>query len=256
MQKNIKKEFLDKQVAAFAKSGKWNKLFSRQRKIIELVRKYGNKEDYILDVGCYDGAILKVLEKEGYRHLYGVDFSETAKRSFEKTSVNFASCDVEQEKIPFREKFDVVIFSDVLSVLFSPQTVLFDLKKSLSPRAKIIFSTPNAGWFLNGILFAFLPSKLFLSTAFGPWGNIYHFTFYGARKIAKNLKYNVVELSGGRMDNYAFKSGLKKVLYNLFVLIIYPLVLVYPQLFSAHIFGVFENTSGKLLSKNRFELGN
>ena len=150
----------------------------------------------------------------GYRNLYGIDFSEVSRKSFLRTKIKFSSCDVEKGKIPFRKKFDVVIFSDVLGCLFSPQTVLYDIRKYLTPRGKIIFSTPNAGYFLNWILLTFLPSKLFLSTSFGPWGNVYHFTFYKVRLMARELGYRIVSLKGGKIDNYAFKSGIKRLVFD------------------------------------------
>ena len=102
----------------------------------------------------------------------------------------------------------------------------------------------------------FFPSKLFISTAFGPLGHTYHFTFFQVRKIASNLKFKIVELSGGKNDNYVFKKGLKKIIFDLFLVLTQPLALVYPQIFSDHIFGVFKNTQSTLLDKNRFELGN
>lgn len=255
MNNNIKKEFIDRQVKAFTKGGDLGGLIGRHKKIVELALKYASKDDHILDVGCFDGRILKALGKEGYQNLYGVDFSETSKKSFVKSSIHFASCDIENEEIPFRKKFDIVIFSDVLPCVFSPQTVLFDIKKRLSENAKIILSVPNAGWFLNGFLLSFFPSKLFLSTTFGPWGITSYFTFYHLRKISQNLRFKIIELTGAKIDNYAFKKGVKKILFDFFVLVTYPLVLLYPQLFSAHIFGVFQNTQARLTNDKRFELG-
>ncbi len=253
--KNIKKEFIDAQIAAFSQNSRQNELLIRHQKIISLICKYVPVDATILDIGCYDGVILKALEKKGYQHLYGIDFSETSKKSFAKTSIHFAQCDVEQEAIPFNKKFDLVIFTDVLEHFFSPQSVLFELKKKLAPDAKIIFSVPNAGWFLNGFLLSFLPSKLFLSTAFGPWGHTYQFTFYQASKMAGNLKFKLIELTGTKMDNYAFKTGFKKAAYDVFSTMQYLPALAYPQIFSAHIFGVFQNTSAQLTKKAHFELG-
>ena len=252
---NTKKEFLDKQVAAFSGGCDNNKLLTRHKIIIDIITKFSNKDDNILDIGCFDGKILNTLRKNGYKNLYGVDFSDASKSSFKNTSIHFASCDIEKEEIPFNRKFDVVIFTDVLEHLFSPQTTLYDLRKKMNKDARIIFSVPNAGWIVNGILLSFFPSKLFISTAFGPWGHTYHFTFFQVRKIASNLKFKIVKLSGGKNDDNVFKKGLKKIIFDLFLILIHPLALVYPQIFSDHIFGVFQNTQSTILNKNRFELG-
>jgi len=256
MKNNTKKEFLDKQVMAFSGNNRNSNLLTRHKIIINIITKFSKRDDNILDIGCFDGKILNTLKKNGYKSLYGVDFSDKSKNSFQDTSIHFASCDIEKEEIPFNKKFDVVIFADVLEHLFSPQTTLYDLRKKMNKNAKIIFSVPNAGWIVNGILLSFFPSKLFISTAFGPWGHTYHFTFFQVRKIAGKLKFKIVKLSGGKNENNVFKRGLKKVIFDLFLVLTYPLVLVYPQIFSDHIFGVFRNTDSTLSDNNRFDLGN
>lgn len=249
---NIKKEIFDRQVLAISRKGEKKELLNRHKKILNLILKNSIKDDYVLDIGCFDGKILKVLEQKGYKNLYAVDFSETSKKSFKKTSIHFSTYDIERDRIPFGNKFDIIIYTDVLEHLFSPQTTLFNIKKNLSKDGKIIFSVPNAGWFLNGILLSFLPSKLFLSTSFGPWGHTYNFTFYQVRKIAWKLCFNILQLSGGRMDNYVFDRGFKKHLYDAFLYILYFPALVWPQVFSDHIFGVLRNTSNKLSVEARF----
>lgn len=253
---NIKKEIFDRQVSILSKKGGDGKLLNRHKKVLNLIFENCNRNDYILDVGCFDGKILKTLEQKGYKNLYGVDFSETSKKSFKNTSIHFATYDIERDKIPYNRKFNAVIYTDVLEHVLSPQTILFDIKKNLSEDGKIFFSVPNAGWILNGLLLSFLPSKLFLSSAFGPWGHTYHFTFYQIRKIANNLGFTINNLSGGRMSNYIFKKGLKKILYDLFLFCVSLLALFWPQVFSDHIFGVFRNTPKKLKMGARLELEN
>lgn len=228
---NIQKEFIDRQIEEFADVGEAGEILNRHNKMVEFVLKHSKKDDHILDIGCFDGKMLKALEARGYINLYAIDFSQVASKSFTGTKIHFAACDIEHESIPFKQKFDVVIMSDVLEHLFSPQTTLFDIKKSLVPDARVIYSVPNAGWFMNGFLLTFLPSKLFLSTAFGPWGHAHQFTFYEARKMAQSLGFNVLELSGGKMDNYVFKSGMKKVLFDLFIRVSNPLSQLFPQAF-------------------------
>lgn len=240
---NIKKEIFDRQVLEFSKIQGDGQLLERHKKIIKLILKNSRKDDYILDVGCFDGKILKALEKEGYTNLFGVDFSEVSQKSFKDTNIHFAAYDIESDEIPFNNNFDVVVYTDVLEHLPSPQTTLFDIRKKLSKKGKIIFSVPNAGWFLNGLLLSFLPSKMFLSTAFGPWGHTYHFTFYSVKKIAKNLNFDLIEISGGKMKNYIFKKGIRKIFYDFFTAGTSLMSAFYPQIFSDHIFGVFQKTS-------------
>jgi hypothetical protein len=45
------------------------------------------------------------------------------------------------------------------------------------------------------------------------------------------------------MDNYVFNKGIKKMIYSLFLIVLYPLTFIWPEIFSDHIFGVLENTN-------------
>ncbi len=250
------KEFVDAQVAIFRNTDRSeNVLLNKHKIVIELLKKYSRADDRILDIGCSDGKILKELEKLGYKKLFGIDIQEWSNTALLGTQVDYKMCDIEKERIPFRGKFDVIIFTDVLEHLFSPNTVLFDVRSYLSENGKIIFCYPNAGWFFNGILLTFFPSKLFISTAFGPWGHTHQFTFYETKQIAKRLCYKILQLRGGKMDNYAFKAGLKKVIYDLFVELSIGMIKYWPSVFSAHIFGVFVKTKRNPSLQSRFDLG-
>jgi 2-polyprenyl-3-methyl-5-hydroxy-6-metoxy-1,4-benzoquinol methylase len=253
---NIKKMFIDNQVHEFKKNEPTDiGMINKHHIVLEMIKKHSKTSDRILDVGCSDGKILKSLMADGYTKLYGVDIQEDANHAFDDTKIHFASCDFENEEIPFAGKFDLIIISDVLEHTFSPQTVLYDLRPKLGPAGKIVFSMPNAGWFANGILLTFFPSKLFVSTAFGPWGHTHQFTFYEVKKMTNVLKYKILELKGGKLDNYAFKVGIKKLLFDMFVRITSPLARKWPVLFSAHIFGVIEVTSNSPALKDRFDSG-
>ncbi|OGD84983.1 hypothetical protein A2618_02565 [Candidatus Collierbacteria bacterium RIFOXYD1_FULL_46_26] len=253
---STKKQFVDRQVAEFtAKDPGTGELIKKHLTVLDMVREYSHPNSYVLDVGCSNGKILKSLSKVGYQHLYAVDIQDKSVSAFRGTNIHFRALDVEQERLPFKAKFDVIIFSDVLEHFFSPQTVLYDLLPSLSPHGKIIFSVPNSGWFVNGPLLTFFPAKLFVSTAFGPWGHTYHFTFFQVQKLASNLKLKIRELTGGPLDNYAFKTGLKKLGFDLFAAASFPLLRKWPNIFSAHIFGVLEKSNKKLNAKARFDVG-
>lgn len=256
MKKSPQKEFVDAQVAAFrANDNSENVMINKHKIVLGMVLNNSKPSDRVLDIGCSDGKILRELDRQGYKNLHGVDIQEWAKTSLVGTKIKYRECDIERESIPYRGVFDVIIISDVLEHLFSPQSVLFELKKKLSPKGKIYFCMPNAGWFLNGILLTFLPQKLFVSTAFGPWGHTHQFTFFEVKQIARRLKYKLHTLKGGRLDNYAFKTGIKKILFDLFVTLSEPLATRFPSIFSAHIFGIYQNSGQTPPPSARYDLG-
>lgn len=240
MKNNTRKEIFDKRIIELSKEGENNKLLNRHIKILKYLYRYCEKEDHILDIGCYDGKILKELENKGYQNLYGSDFSEKSKLSFNNSKIHFSLYDIENDKVPFNNKFDVVIYTDVLEHLYSPERVLENIKHYLNDNGKIFISVPNAGFFLNGLLLSFFPSKLYFSTAFGPWDHIYHFTFYDIKRMSKKLGFKILILEGGKMDNYIFNSGIKKYIFEFLLLILQPLTYLLPSLFSDHIFVVLQ----------------
>lgn len=253
----LKKEFIDTQVRTFLQETPHGLGFLHRHQVVfDLIARYAQKNARIVDIGCQEGKMLKELAARGYTDLHGIDIQEWSHESLTKSGIDYRVCDIEHEPLPFRKgSIDLIIMTDVLEHLFSPQTVLYDLKPYLSPTGKIIFSTPNAGWFVNGWLLTFFPNKLFLSTAFGPWGHTHQFTFYEVHKMARLLKYRRLYSGGSKLDNYAFRSGLKKLIFDLFIFLTAPLTTWYPHIFSAHMYGVWANTSAKPPAQVRFDVG-
>lgn len=98
----------------------------------------------ILDVGCNTGNLGEKLIKEKNCIVYGLDYSkkaiEIAKRRLNKAIV----FDLETYKIPFKnEKFDIIIFADVLEHLRYPEVILKKYSQLLNKNSLIIASVPN-----------------------------------------------------------------------------------------------------------------
>jgi SAM-dependent methyltransferase len=107
----------------------------------------------ILDVGCGDGYILHHLEKRD-RRLCGVDVSrdgvaKAAARGFDARVV-----DLENEPLPFDSgSFDVVLCYDVLEHLFSPERVLSEIYRLVSPGGFALLGVPNTLNLFNRLAF-------------------------------------------------------------------------------------------------------
>ncbi len=79
----------------------------------------------ILDVGCGDGVLQRLLARDGYRRYLGVDLSERAVQvasqgADERTC--FQQCDAATWQPPGR--FDVIIFNEALYYFYHPADVL------------------------------------------------------------------------------------------------------------------------------------
>jgi 2-polyprenyl-3-methyl-5-hydroxy-6-metoxy-1,4-benzoquinol methylase len=125
--------------------------------IFKILKPYKNLK--ILDLGCGNGSLVKLLIENGY-DVYGVDASQTgieiAKRSFPD---RFFCLDVNaplpQNIIDLN--FDIIISTEVIEHLYSPKNFIDITKKILrnSNLKLLVISTPYHGYFKNLIISVF-----------------------------------------------------------------------------------------------------
>lgn len=136
----------------------------------------------VLEVGCNFGRLGEALIKEKDCIVYGVDFYEPS-IEIAKDKLTVAKLfDLEKYTLPFKDKFDVIIFEDILEHLRYPEKILIKYRKMLNPTGKILISIPNVANIINRF-------KLL----FGRWDyqnsgilDRTHFKFY-TRKTSFNL---------------------------------------------------------------------
>ena len=114
------------------------------RNINSYICKYVINNKKILDIGCNTGSLGEKLIKEKNCIVYGIDCSkkaiEIAKRRLNKAIV----FDLETYKLPFKnEKFDIIIFGDVLEHSRYPEEIMREYAKLLNKRGLVIASIPN-----------------------------------------------------------------------------------------------------------------
>ena len=102
----------------------------------------------ILDVGCGTGTLGFEIKKRG-NEVWGLDINkkaiDLAKKKLDKTFLYDAA---DPDDLPIKdEKFDVIVFADILEHLDEPEAVLLEYKKYLKEDGRIIVSLPNfASW--------------------------------------------------------------------------------------------------------------
>jgi len=210
----------------------------RYHKFIELLM--NKKNARILDIGCGAGDFLLILKDQGFSKVEGLDYSRQAKNFAEKRGLKVTLCDIEKDKLPYRNKFDVVILGDILEHTFEPAFFLRKVKKLLEKDGWLLISVPNAGWYLNGILLTFFPQFLRLSPAFGVWTHCNQFTFYTLKKILQDSGFEVIRLIGIPFvqPKPPKESIIRKILKFIFRLPIKFTDLFsnfYPPVFSSHL---------------------
>jgi len=117
----------------------------------KFLEKYGyQKSKSILELGCGSGEFLHELQKRGW-NAYGIDFDkkgiEVAKKHFNLQNV-FALSFEEFFKNPPLEKFDYVVFFEIIEHLEKPLEFIRQAKQMLKQGGTMVLSTPSRERFL------------------------------------------------------------------------------------------------------------
>ena len=116
-----------------------------------------NHDRVILDLGCGNGSLAKVLIEKGYI-VYGTDASEKGiKIAGKEHPERFAVQNLESDDLPpqFRQlKFDTIVSTEVIEHLYHPRKVI-QLSRSILQKnggGNLIISTPYHGYLKNLII--------------------------------------------------------------------------------------------------------
>jgi O-antigen biosynthesis protein len=113
------------------------------KKVFDLI----HENSFVLDVGCSSGGLGKKLIEEKKCRVYGVDFSPKSIKNASKILHKAKLFDLDSVKVPFsKEKFDVIVFADVLEHIKNPECILERFSKILKKDGVIIASIPNIAY--------------------------------------------------------------------------------------------------------------
>jgi len=111
-------------------------------------RLVGKKSALVLDVGCNNGLVGKEIIRLSQSVVDGVDINEEALEEAGKTYRKVFRRDLYNPKFEIEdEKYDYIIFSDILEHLPRPDLVLRHAGKYLKDDGKVIISLPNVARF-------------------------------------------------------------------------------------------------------------
>jgi len=107
--------------------------------------KFTGKNKKVLEIGCATGYISKKLKENGC-YVVGVEINENAAQIAKEICNKVIVGDIETLELS-HEKFDVILFGDVLEHLKNPKMVLEKVTNNLEKNGEIILSVPNiANW--------------------------------------------------------------------------------------------------------------
>lgn len=131
----------------------FNKIYSTgfYRKYIEIVRnrfikrqvEQYHKSGNFLEIGFGDDNLLQFFRNNF--NIFGADISDFAITNNIKLynkPENFKLCDISQEKIPFRQKFDVICAINTVEHLANPKFAIQNICNSLKPCGILVIQLP------------------------------------------------------------------------------------------------------------------
>lgn len=197
------------------------------------LKKYIDGEVSILDAGIYPGITTQIVceyfpTRKKIKTLLGIGFglSDEFKKKFNEYNVDLVEGDLEKdelfEKIE-RNKFEVVLFNDVIEHLSEPLNCLLNINKVQKMGGYLILTTDNVSRFemLKKILkgqssnVPLIESSFFFDGDHRP-----HFREYSKDELYQLLKwsgYSVVEHEFYEYNFYKQKNKLKRYLKNFFL---------------------------------------
>lgn len=190
---------LEKQSEVYTKSFKY---------IYDLIPE--NKK--VLDVGCNTGNLGSQLIKSKNCVVYGIDYSVNSIKKAKTRLTKAEVFDLETYKVPFeKEKFDVIIFGDVLEHIRYPEVVLTKFKKLLNKNGLVIASIPNVAN-IN------IRWNLFWGNwNYKTWGILdkTHMRFFTKKTIKKlftNQNYKIIKINSTPGANFIFLRHFKPLI--------------------------------------------
>ncbi|GAB0174361.1 MAG: hypothetical protein HHAS10_02400 [Candidatus Altimarinota bacterium] len=105
------------------------------------VKQCKNHNEAILDAGCGDGRVVRMLSNAGFTNITGIDFNENV-TTLSVDNARFLCEDL--TKTTFEDNvFDTIIILDVLEHFEFLEAPLSELRRILKPGGKLIVSMPT-----------------------------------------------------------------------------------------------------------------
>ena len=150
----------------------------------------------ILDAGCGDGVNLKMLSGLPNVALSGVDYNplrvERAQQAFPQARVSQGDL----TNLRLRERFDVILCSQVIEHIADDEGLLRNLASVLMPAGVLILGTPNEGCLLARLRNHILERSILRNTD--------HVHFYTERSLRKTIERSGLDVVERMLENLFF----------------------------------------------------
>lgn len=116
----------------------------RIRVMAKIANSLGLENKDILDIGCYDGTFLSLLENR-YNNLYGLEASDYGARESTKKGIRVKQFFFDdQTRMPFDDQtFDLIVAGEIIEHIYDTDFFISEIGRLLKPGGKLLISTPN-----------------------------------------------------------------------------------------------------------------
>jgi 2-polyprenyl-3-methyl-5-hydroxy-6-metoxy-1,4-benzoquinol methylase len=150
----------------------------------------------VLDVGCGRGALAEAMRDRGYT-VWGIEENPAAYEVARTRTDRAIGCNLNHlEEVATEiggQRFDAVVFSDVLEHLYDPFSVLRSYQAFLKPGGRVLVSVPNAAVWTNRL--ALMAGRFdYRDTGVMDRTHIRFFTFKTARELVEAAGFTEVKM--------------------------------------------------------------
>jgi 2-polyprenyl-3-methyl-5-hydroxy-6-metoxy-1,4-benzoquinol methylase len=202
-----------------------------------------NSSLIVLDVGCGTAALSAAIEKKGYS-VWGIEKSEDAARIARPRIANVISADSTDFETVLEllgeQRFDFIVFSDILEHLVDPFSVLKFYLSFLNQGGYLIVSVPNAVVWTNRFSFLFGRFE-YRDSGVMDRTHLRFFTFRSAKRLVRFAGCNIVKVdytpyliraflpiikkfmnTGGAKEGTNRRELIDSPMYSYYIKLIYP----------------------------------
>lgn len=174
---------------------------------LDLLSLVPNISGIILDVGCGTGATIKYLIDKGYSsEVLGIEYNYGAYKKAKEKGLNVLNLDIEKDEINLPlEKFDYIIFGDVLEHLYNPWAVLEKFKKYLNPDGIVLISLPNVKHYRNIRKLLFCDEWTYVEAGILDFTHIRFFTLKEAKRLIEKCGLEICFIKYKTNKNLFFR---------------------------------------------------
>tara|TARA_B100001121_G_C18613163_1_gene585473 strand:+ start:410 stop:1003 length:594 start_codon:yes stop_codon:yes gene_type:complete len=171
----------------------------------------------VLDVGCGDGALMSLLEKNKKIEVRGLEINnDNVQKCINKgLSVIQGNAETELHQFP-NKSFDYVVLSQTLQAFYDPNQVI---KELLRIGSSVIVSIPNFGYWkvrINLLLFGKMPVTKTLPNTWYDTPNLHMCTIKDLFDFCDEKKINIKQVIGLNGDRTSFITKNNLEIKNLF----------------------------------------